>query len=84
LCSNTVERDGHHAFDICRSKHPFIIRGRNGEQLPLLNGAGEFSNAYHSATVLGLFCSATMNTMIFVRWFALGFREMEWTAVGGS
>jgi hypothetical protein len=38
----------------------------------------------HSATVLGFFWSATINTMIFVRWSALGFREMEWIAVGGS
>ena len=45
---------------------------------------GPESGGAQSVTVLGFFWSATMNTMIVARLSALGFRETEWTAVGGS
>jgi hypothetical protein len=41
-------------------------------------------DAAYSATVLGFFWSATMKTRIFVRLSGLGFRDVEWIAVGGS
>ena len=39
---------------------------------------------FYSGIVLGVFWSATMNTRILARLFVLGFRDVEWIAVGRS